>query len=53
MEKVLEREELVDIDGFQLYTKIFGINKGTPTIVMDAGYGDYSKAWNEIVSQIV
>ncbi|SCC21865.1 alpha/beta fold hydrolase [Bacillus mycoides] len=52
MKKVLEREEFVDIGGFQLYTKIFGSDKGTPTVVMDAGYGDYSKAWNEIVSQI-
>ncbi|WP_255286034.1 hypothetical protein [Priestia megaterium] len=44
MKKDLECEELVDIGSFQVYTKIFGRDEGSPTVIMDAGYGDYSKA---------
>ncbi|AJI23564.1 alpha/beta hydrolase [Priestia megaterium] len=52
MKKDLEREELVDIGSFQVYTKIFGRDEGSPTVIMDAGYGDYSKAWTEIAPSI-
>ncbi|WP_438825166.1 alpha/beta fold hydrolase [Bacillus sp. JJ1127] len=47
-----EQERHVQIDGFKLYTKILQGEKAKPVIIMDAGYGDYSKAWDEISKEI-
>lgn len=43
---------LVQISDFKLFAKLIGENNGKPTVVMDAGYGDYSKAWDSIISDI-
>lgn len=39
-------EEYVQVDDFKMYTKIFQGKKRQPVIIMESGYGDYSKAWN-------
>ncbi|MGU3371049.1 alpha/beta fold hydrolase [Bacillus mycoides] len=41
-------EEYVQVDDFKIYTKIFQGKKLQPVIIMEAGYGDYSKAWGRI-----
>ncbi|CAM4210238.1 alpha/beta fold hydrolase [Bacillus paramycoides] len=41
-------EEYVKVDDFKIYTKIFQGEKLQPVIIMEAGYGDYSKAWDHI-----
>ncbi|MGE7881545.1 alpha/beta fold hydrolase [Bacillus sp. NPDC094077] len=41
-------EEYVQVDNFKIYTKIFRGKKQQPVIIMEAGYGDYSKAWDHI-----
>ncbi|MFE6138553.1 MULTISPECIES: alpha/beta fold hydrolase [Bacillus] len=41
-------EEYVQVNDFKIYTKIFQGDKQQPVIVMEAGYGDYSKAWDLI-----
>lgn len=46
------KEMFVQISDFKLYAKLVGENKGRPTIVMDAGYGDTSKAWDSVISDI-
>lgn len=43
---------LVQISDIKLFAKLVGKNNGKPTVVMDAGYGDYSKAWDSIISDI-
>jgi pimeloyl-ACP methyl ester carboxylesterase len=50
---MLEKEKFIELDGFKLFTKCYGENRGCPTVVvMDSGYGDYSRSWNGIASDI-
>nr|WP_246879989.1 alpha/beta hydrolase [Bacillus suaedae] len=42
----------VQINDCRLYAKLVGENTGKPTIVMDAGYGDSSKAWDSVIEDI-
>lgn len=48
----MTREMFVQISDCKLYAKLVGENKGRPTIVMDAGYGDTSKAWDSVINDI-
>ncbi|OOR16642.1 alpha/beta fold hydrolase [Bacillus cereus] len=41
-------KQYVQFDSFKIYTKIFQGEKQQPVIIMEAGYGDYSKAWDRI-----
>ncbi|MES9667770.1 alpha/beta hydrolase [Bacillus cereus] len=41
-------EEYVQVNNFKIFTKIFQGKKKHPVIIMEAGYGDYSKAWDHI-----
>lgn len=41
-------EEYVQVYDVKIYTKIFQGKKLQPIIIMEAGYGDYSKAWDHI-----
>jgi pimeloyl-ACP methyl ester carboxylesterase len=47
-----KNEMFVQIGDFKLFAKLFGEKKGKPTIVMDAGYGDHSKAWDSLIPEI-
>lgn len=51
--KILSEESLVEINGFKVYTKLYGKNREKPTVVMDSGYGEYSKTWDNIISELV
>ncbi|KXO01765.1 hydrolase [Bacillus thuringiensis] len=42
-------EGYVQVDDFKMYSKVFQGKKLQPVIIMEAGYGDYSKAWDHIV----
>ena len=46
------QEMFVRISDCKLYAKLVGENRGKPTIIMDAGYGDSSKAWNSVIDDI-
>ncbi|WP_075618532.1 alpha/beta fold hydrolase [Paenisporosarcina indica] len=46
------RDELVEINGSKIFTKLYGVDKKKITIVMDAGYGDYSKAWDTLIPDL-
>lgn len=46
------KETFVQLNGFKLFTKFYGDKKNKPTVIMDAGYGDYSKSWKFVVSEI-
>lgn len=46
------KEMLVQIKDCKLYAKLVGENDGNPTVVMDAGYGDYSKAWDSVIEDL-
>lgn len=46
------KDMLIQISNCKLYAKLVGENNGKPTIVMDAGYGDYSKGWDSVISEI-
>jgi predicted alpha/beta hydrolase family esterase len=48
----MTKEMFVPISDCKLFAKLVGENNGKPTIVMDAGYGDYSKAWDSVISEI-
>lgn len=48
----MTKEMLVQISECKLFAKLIGKNNGKPTIVMDAGYGDYSKAWDSIIAEV-
>jgi len=45
-------EEYVQVDDFKMYTKVFQGKKRQPVIIMESGYGDYSKAWDYIAESI-
>ncbi|WP_280771615.1 alpha/beta fold hydrolase [Salipaludibacillus daqingensis] len=42
----------IQISNCKLYARLVGENNGNPTIVMDAGYGDYSQVWDTVISEI-
>lgn len=46
------QEMLVKVKDFKLYVELFGNKDNKPTVVMDAGYGDHSKAWKNIAPEI-
>ncbi|MGM0837911.1 MAG: alpha/beta fold hydrolase [Bacillota bacterium] len=46
------KETFVTIGEATLYTKLYGERSNKPTVIMDAGYGDYSKAWDPIIPDI-
>lgn len=46
------KEFFVPIGSGKLYAKLVGENNGNPTVIMDAGYGDYSKAWDSVIGDI-
>ncbi|WP_406685705.1 alpha/beta fold hydrolase [Rossellomorea vietnamensis] len=48
----MNREMLAPINSFKLYAKLTGKKKNKPTLVMDAGYGDYSKAWDSVIGEL-
>ncbi|MCM3034276.1 alpha/beta fold hydrolase [Niallia sp. MER 6] len=48
----MAKEMFVQISGCKIYTKLVGENNGKPTVIMDAGYGDFSKAWDSVIRDI-
>lgn len=48
----MTQEMFVQISDCKLYAKLVGEDIGKPTIIMDAGYGDFSKAWNSVIDDI-
>lgn len=46
------KEIMAEIKGCKLYAKLMGGNCGNPTIIMDAGYGDCSKAWDPVLEEL-
>jgi pimeloyl-ACP methyl ester carboxylesterase len=42
--------ELVDIGGYRLHINCMG--SGSPTVVIDAGWGDWSTAWGMVQSEV-
>ncbi|MBN8203494.1 alpha/beta fold hydrolase [Bacillus sp. NTK034] len=46
------KEMFIHISKCKLYAKLVGENNGKPTVIMDAGYGDFSKAWNSVLREI-
>lgn len=48
----MSKEMFIQINDVNLFAKLVGHNIGKPTIVMDAGYGDYSKAWDSVISEL-
>ena len=48
----MKKEMFIQINDGKLFARLVGDNIGKPTIVMDAGYGDYSKAWDSVISEL-
>jgi pimeloyl-ACP methyl ester carboxylesterase len=48
----MTKEMFVKISDCKLYAKLMGENNGKPTVIMDAGYGDFSKAWDRVIGDI-
>ncbi|MEH7126047.1 alpha/beta hydrolase [Bacillus sp. JJ1773] len=48
----MTKEMFVKISDCKLYAKLVGENNGKPTVIMDAGYGDFSKAWDSVIGDI-
>lgn len=48
----MSKEMYIKVCDFQMFANIIGEKKDKPTVVMDAGYGDYSKGWNAIISEV-
>jgi pimeloyl-ACP methyl ester carboxylesterase len=46
------KEMFVQISDCKLYAKLVGDKNGKPTVIMDAGYGDFSKAWDSLIGDI-
>ncbi|WP_173108109.1 alpha/beta fold hydrolase [Bacillus sp. KH172YL63] len=40
------------VRGTELFAAVYGHKNNRPTVVLDAGYGDYSKAWHDILPGI-
>jgi pimeloyl-ACP methyl ester carboxylesterase len=51
MMSIIEVEK-TKVKGYQVYTKTMGNNIEKPTVIFEAGYGDYSKAWANIAEEI-
>ena len=45
-------EKYVQVDDFKMYSKVFQEKKLQPVIILEAGYGDYSKAWDLIAEEL-
>lgn len=48
----MPKEMFVKVSDCRLYAKLAGENNGKPTVIMDAGYGDCSKAWDSVIGDI-
>lgn len=48
----MTKEMFVKISNCTLYAKLVGENNGKPTVVMDVGYGDFSKTWDSVIGDI-
>ncbi|MBM7602467.1 pimeloyl-ACP methyl ester carboxylesterase [Metabacillus crassostreae] len=48
----MTRERFVQVDDSRFYVKLLGENNSKLTVVMDAGYGDFSKAWDSVIGDI-
>jgi pimeloyl-ACP methyl ester carboxylesterase len=48
----MTKEMFVQISDCKLFAKLAGEKNGKPTVIMDAGYGDYSKAWDSLIEDI-
>lgn len=48
----MSKEMFVQVSDYKLYAKLLSETTGKPTIIMDAGYGDYSKAWDSVIEDI-
>jgi pimeloyl-ACP methyl ester carboxylesterase len=46
------KETFVLVGESRLYTKLYGERNNKPTVILDAGYGDYSKAWDSVIPEI-
>ena len=42
----------IQVADFKMYTKIFQGKKKQPVIILESGYGDYSKAWNQTAEEL-
>ncbi|MBZ4222366.1 alpha/beta fold hydrolase [Bacillus wiedmannii] len=45
-------EEYVQVDDFKMDSKVFQGKQLQPVIIMEAGYGDYSKTWDHIAEEL-
>ncbi|WP_377888001.1 alpha/beta fold hydrolase [Alkalihalobacillus sp. R86527] len=45
-------ETFITVNDAKIFAKLIGTKSIKPTVVMDAGYGDYSKGWKSIVSEV-
>jgi pimeloyl-ACP methyl ester carboxylesterase len=48
----MTKEMFVQINNCKLYAKLVGESNGKPTVIMDAGYGDFSKTWDTLIGDI-
>ncbi|WP_166000320.1 alpha/beta hydrolase [Bacillus sp. Cs-700] len=48
----MSKETFIQVSDYKLFTKLIGKKNGKPTVVMEAGYGDYSKGWDSIISEV-
>ncbi|WP_409290368.1 alpha/beta fold hydrolase [Peribacillus sp. SCS-37] len=48
----MSKDFFVKTRGCKLYAKLMGESNGKTTIIMDAGYGDFSKSWNAVIGEI-
>lgn len=48
----MTKEIFMQLRDCKLYAKLVGENNGKPTVIMDAGYGDFSTAWDSVNGDI-
>ncbi|GAE25519.1 hypothetical protein JCM9140_1519 [Halalkalibacter wakoensis JCM 9140] len=48
----MKKEMMIQVSDCKLYAQLLGENKGKPTIVMDAGYGDFSTVWDSVIIEL-
>ncbi len=48
----MNKEQLIQLAKCKLYTKSIQHDSANVTVVMDAGYGDDSTAWNPLVEDV-
>ncbi|WP_394174826.1 alpha/beta fold hydrolase, partial [Guptibacillus hwajinpoensis] len=48
----MTKATFIQVSDYKLFTKLIGKKNGKPTVVMEAGYGDYSKGWDSIISEV-